>query len=176
MATPLLLGACGVTPVRPAPPEGNLTATPADTTVPVLVMSTADSASWRVTAVDTVATGLEVPWAIAFAPDGRALVTERPGRIRSIDAQGQLAEAPWGTVPAYALDPNINPETGLMGIVLDTGPDGSEVVYTAVVQRRTEQVGGSGVMGRITRRILYATAPHKASPFVTRVLRWQRGA
>jgi len=141
----------------------------------MLVVATPDSARWRVVAVDTMATGLEVPWAIAFTPDGRALVTERVGRIRSIDAQGQLDETPWASIDAYALAQGINPETGLMGIALDSTADGREVVYTAVVQHRGSQVGGDGFIGRIVRRILHATAPQRASPFVTRVLRWERG-
>jgi glucose/arabinose dehydrogenase len=38
----------------------------------------------------TVATGLEHPWALAFLPDGRYLVTERPGRMRIVEAGGRL--------------------------------------------------------------------------------------
>src|SRR5918996_5747980 len=41
--------------------------------------------------VETVARGLEHPWALAFLPDGRLLVTERPGRLRLVDRDGRLS-------------------------------------------------------------------------------------
>ncbi len=37
----------------------------------------------------TVASGLENPWALAFLPDGRMLVTEKPGRLRVLSADGR---------------------------------------------------------------------------------------
>ncbi|MDL0432592.1 PQQ-dependent sugar dehydrogenase [Marinobacter sp. TBZ242] len=40
--------------------------------------------------VETVASGLEHPWSLAFLPDGRMLVTERPGRLRMLTAEGEL--------------------------------------------------------------------------------------
>src|SRR5918994_6424444 len=43
--------------------------------------------------VETVARGLEHPWGLVFLPDGRMLVTERPGRLRSISAAGKLSPA-----------------------------------------------------------------------------------
>jgi glucose/arabinose dehydrogenase len=46
--------------------------------------------------VELVADGLETPWALAFLPDGRLLVTERPGHLRII-AKGQLSEPVKGT-------------------------------------------------------------------------------
>jgi glucose/arabinose dehydrogenase len=51
----------------------------------------------------TVASGLENPWAIGFLPDGRALITERPGRMRLLSADGQLS-APLTGVPAVVAE------------------------------------------------------------------------
>ena len=46
-----------------------------------------------------VARGLDRPWGLAFLPDGRLLVTERPGRLRIVAAGGGLS-APLAGVPA----------------------------------------------------------------------------
>jgi glucose/arabinose dehydrogenase len=40
--------------------------------------------------IETLAQGLEHPWSLAFLPDGRMLVTERPGRLRILTAEGKL--------------------------------------------------------------------------------------
>lgn len=80
--------------------------------------------------VDTVAVGLEVPWDVAFLPDGRALITERPGRIRTVGADGVLADEPWAELDVYA-----DAEAGLVGIDVTTSSDGGvEVVVAATVQ------------------------------------------
>ena len=53
---------------------------------------------------------LEIPWALIFLPDGRALVSERPGRIRVIK-DGKLQAAPY-----LNLDVHHSGEGGLMGL------------------------------------------------------------
>ncbi len=63
--------------------------------------------------VSVVAGGLEVPWALAFAPDGRLFVTERPGRVRVV-RQGRLDPEPLATLSVAARG-----EAGLMGLALD---------------------------------------------------------
>jgi len=68
--------------------------------------------------VDTIASGLDVPWALGFAPDGRIFVTERTGRIRVIE-NGALRAEPWATLPVAA-----EGEAGLMGLAL--APDFTE--------------------------------------------------
>jgi aldose sugar dehydrogenase len=48
--------------------------------------------------LETIAGGLETPWGIAFLPDGRLLVTERPGRLRVI-GDGRLDPTPIAGLP-----------------------------------------------------------------------------
>ena len=64
--------------------------------------------------VVTVAKGLENPWALAFLPDGRMLVTERPGRMRIVAKDGALS-APLTGVPTV----RAAGQGGLLDVVLD---------------------------------------------------------
>ncbi len=75
--------------------------------------------------LETVAEGLEVPWSLAFVPDGRIFVTERPGRVRVIDADGLRAE-PWAELAVAATG-----EAGLMGIA--ASPDFERTGHVYVV-------------------------------------------
>src|SRR5262249_50786374 len=47
--------------------------------------------------IEVIARNIETPWALAFLPDGRLLVTERPGRLRIIDKGKLLPDAVKGT-------------------------------------------------------------------------------
>jgi len=60
-----------------------------------------------------VAEGLEVPWSVAFAPDGRMFVTERPGRVRVIENGHLRAESLLSLTDVVAKG-----EAGLMGMAL----------------------------------------------------------
>jgi glucose/arabinose dehydrogenase len=60
--------------------------------------------------VQTVARGLDTPWEIAFLPDGRALITERPGRVRVLSADGELRARPAAEVAVDEIG-----EGGLLG-------------------------------------------------------------
>ncbi len=76
---------------------------------------------------ETVLTGLEVPWSIAFLPDGDALVTERPGRlrlVRDIYNNAQLIPEPVITVQTAA-----TAEGGLMGIALHPDFENNRLFY-----------------------------------------------
>ena len=71
-----------------------------------------------------LATNLEIPWALAFAPDGRLFVTERPGRVRIIE-NGQLLPQPALTLT----DVLTTGEAGLLGIALDPNFEQNRFVY-----------------------------------------------
>lgn len=91
--------------------------------------------------VEVVATGLEVPWALAFAPDGRLFFTERPGRVRVIE-NGQLQAKPLITLPAVSTG-----ESGLMGLALD--PQFAQNHYLYVIYTRREGLGN--LQNRVSR-------------------------
>jgi glucose/arabinose dehydrogenase len=74
--------------------------------------------------VETVAAGLEAPWEIAFLPDGRALITERPGRVRLLGADGDLREQPVAEVEVEAVG-----EAGLLGAAVDPQFEDNRFVY-----------------------------------------------
>jgi glucose/arabinose dehydrogenase len=63
--------------------------------------------------IDVLIKGLDTPWAIDFAPDGRIFITERGGRIRVLE-RGHLRPDPWMT-----LDVAASGEAGLLGLALD---------------------------------------------------------
>lgn len=63
--------------------------------------------------VETVVGGLEVPWSIVWAPDGRMIFTERPGRVR-VFRNGKLQPQPLFVVP----DVEPGGESGLMSVAL----------------------------------------------------------
>lgn len=82
----------------------------------------AQAASYR---VETVASGLEHPWSLAFLPGGRMLVTERPGRLRLIepgpDGRPRLRPEPVAGVPLVMA----RGQAGLFDVAVDPAFDTS---------------------------------------------------
>jgi glucose/arabinose dehydrogenase len=94
-----------------------------------------DTENGRVRVV-TVASGLEHPWGLAFLPDGRMLVTERPGRMRIVSSRGELS-APITGVPEVAA----GGQGGLLDVVLAPDFPKSSTIFFSYSEPRD---GGSG--------------------------------
>jgi aldose sugar dehydrogenase len=94
--------------------------------------------------VETAARGLAHPWGLAFLPDGRMLVTERPGRLRIVSADGQLSQ-PLGGVPrVYAQG-----QGGLLDIALDPGFAENRLVYLTYSEPREGGAATAAGRGRL---------------------------
>ena len=115
--------------------------------------------------VETLAGGLEVPWDLGFAPDGRILVTERPGRIRVIE-DGRLREEPWARLDVFAGN-----EAGLMGLALDPDFAESRFVYVVGTYLAAPRAGLAWLIDRALRRAIAVVSPGAASIFANRVVR-----
>jgi glucose/arabinose dehydrogenase len=81
--------------------------------------------------VVTVAKGLDSPWGLAFLPDGRMLVTEQPGRLRIVSANGTLSPAVVGLPPVDARG-----QGGLLGLALDPGYAANGLIYWSYSEPR----------------------------------------
>ena len=84
--------------------------------------------------IETVASNMEVPWAIAFAPDGRVFITERPGRVRVIE-HGRLRPDPVATINEVASAE----ESGLMDLTLHPQFASNHYLYLAYAYRSDGQ-------------------------------------
>lgn len=81
-----------------------------------------------------VATGLEAPWELAFLPDGRALVTERPGRVVLFSRGFRTRRV----VATLAVDTGGRKEGGLLGLALDPAFRRNRLVYLFRTARSDE--------------------------------------
>ncbi len=72
----------------------------------------------------TLATGLKNPWAVAFLPEGRFLVTERPGRMRIVEADGKLSKPLEGVPEVVAAG-----QGGLLDVIVDADFAANRTLY-----------------------------------------------
>jgi glucose/arabinose dehydrogenase len=128
--------------------------------------------------VETFAKGLVHPWGLAFLPDGRLLVTERPGRVRLIGKDGTLSAPLQGVPKVYAsgqgglLDFQIGPDFAASGLVYlsyadprDGAKNGTSVAKGKLV---TEGDGGrlDSVQVIFRQEPSYASSSHFGSRIV----------
>jgi glucose/arabinose dehydrogenase len=90
--------------------------------------------------VDAVAKGLEHPWGLAFLPDGRILVTERPGRLRIVDREGRVSKPLDGVPRVFARG-----QGGLLDVALDPRFGENQLVYLSYAEPGENGTAGTAV-------------------------------
>ena len=118
--------------------------------------------------VAVVAHGLVNPWGLAFLPDGRMLVTERPGRLRLVGTDGKLSPPLPGLPPVAA-----EGQGGLLDVVADPRFASNRLVYwsyseadgdgnrTAVARARLDGAAGAERLADV--QVVFRQAPLVAS-------------
>jgi glucose/arabinose dehydrogenase len=95
--------------------------------------------------VVTVTQGLEHPWGLAFLPDGRLLVTERPGRLRLVAVDGQLDSQPVAGLPQIA----VRGQGGLLDVALHPRFSENQWVYLSYAAPGEGGAGTEVARGRL---------------------------
>jgi aldose sugar dehydrogenase len=99
-----------------------------------------------------VARGLAHPWGLAFLPDGRMLVTERPGRLRLVGSDGRLSDQLAG-VPEVAA----GGQGGLLDVALSPGFAQDRLVYLSFSEPGPGGASTAVARGRLSERGLEGT-------------------
>ena len=90
--------------------------------------------------VQTMASGLAHPWSLAFLPDGRMLVTERPGRMRIVTLEGQISPPLKGVPEVMA-----SGQGGLLDVVTDKAYAQNKTIYFCYAERSGSGGGRTAV-------------------------------
>jgi len=110
--------------------------------------------------VETVAEGLEHPWGLAFLPDGRMLVTERPGRLRIVTPDGVLSPPLSGLLPIYA-----EGQGGLLDVAIAPDFERTREVFLSFAEPEGALAGTAVMRGVLTdstfeqARVIYRQRP-----------------
>jgi aldose sugar dehydrogenase len=113
----------------------------------------------------TVADGLELPWGLAFLPDGGLLVTERPGRLRRVAASGAVSEPLDGVPPVFfrgqggLLDVALHPDFADNGLVYLSYAHGNAAANATRIAR-----GVLGEAGLESVEAIFTVEPSKDTP------------
>lgn len=92
----------------------------------------------------TVAQGLEHPWGMTFLPDGQMLVTERPGRLRIISADGKVSPPVEGLPPIAAVG-----QGGMLDVTLHPNFTENRLVYFSFAEPGPGGQGTAVARGRL---------------------------
>lgn len=96
--------------------------------------------------VEEIVRGLEHPWGLAFLPDGRMLVTERPGRLRLIERDGSLVSRPVQGLPPISA----RGQGGLLDVALHPDFHSNALVYLSYAGPGKGGMGTEVARGRWT--------------------------
>ncbi len=116
--------------------------------------------------VTDVARGLEHPWGLEFLPDGRMIVTERPGRLRIVGRDGRLSPPVTGVPPVAARG-----QGGLLDVALDPQFAKNRIIYLSFAESGSGGTAGTAVArGRLNAaataltdvRVIYRQQPKVA--------------
>jgi glucose/arabinose dehydrogenase len=95
--------------------------------------------------VEHLTGGLDHPWSLAFLPGGGFLVSERPGRLRRVDADGRLLDKPVGGLPEI----RARGQGGLLDVALHPQFEANKWVYLSYVEPGPGGMGTAVARGRL---------------------------